>query len=165
MAKKTKSNKRADARRKRNQRGLGLRSNRSPHDTLAAAEAELQGPSRDAAPAVPSVDAPAHPSILERVPPVARWMLMITFAAVVGVVVGMNHTVKLGLTGGLATLMAGGAFLVSYLPPSLRKRPGDGAAIGFGRATGHERPDPSAEDDAPLANRAARRRARREGAE
>ncbi len=163
MSKKMKSDKRTQARRKRNQRGLGLRSNRSPHDALA--EAETEELVAASVPAVPPVDAPAKPSILERVPPVARWTLMVTFAIVVGVVVGMNHTVKLGVTGAIATLLAGGAFLVSYLPPSLRRRPGDGAAIGFGRATGHDRPDPNAAEDAPLANRAARRRARREGAE
>jgi hypothetical protein len=163
MAKKTKSKKRTDARRKRNQRGLGLRSNRSAQDTLAAAES---GESEAASmPAVPPVDAPARRSLLERVPPVARWTLMVTFAIVVGVMIGMSHTVKLGVTGAIATFLAGSAFLVSYLPPSLRSRPGDGAAIGFGRATGHDRPDPDADEDGTLANRAARRRARREGAE
>ena len=166
MAKKSKSKKREDARRKRSQRGWSLRGNRSAHDTLAATEA-VQGDEleTDAVPAVPAVDAPAPRSFLERVPPVTRWGLMVTFAIVVGVVVGMNHTVQLGLTAGVATLLAGGAFLAAYLPPSLRERPGDGAAVGFGRATGHERPDPTADDDAPLANRAARRRARKDGAQ
>ena len=166
MAKKTRSKKREAARRKRSQRGWSLRANQSAHETLAAAESEDAAPgAAGAVPAVPPVDAPAQPSLLERVPPVARWGLMVTFALVVGTVVGMNHTVQLGFTASLATLLAGGAFLLSYLPPSLRERPGDGAAVGFGRATGHARPDPESESEAPLANRAARRRARREGAE
>ena len=164
MAKKSKSKRRSDTSRKRSQRGWSLRANRSPHETLAAAEeASASDGSDSGIPAVSAVDAPAPKSLLERVPPVARWGLMVTFALVVAVVVAMNHTVQLGLTAGVATLLAGGAFLAAYLPPTLRERPGDGAAVGFGRATGHERPDANSDEDAPLANRAARRRARKEG--
>ena len=114
-------------------------------------------------PVVPPIDAPAPRSLLERVPPVVRWIGLVTVALVIGTLVATNHTVKLGATACVATLLAGGAFLVAFLPPSLRERPGDGAAVGFGRATGHARPaaDDAAEEDAPP-NRAARRRARKE---
>jgi|GEM_PF-5334745 len=164
MAKKKQSKKRTKAREKRSQRGWSLRSNRSATTTLAESEA-TEAPTAESVPAVPPVDQPAAPSVLERIPPVARWGLLVTLAATIGTAVAIQHTVQLGLTAGVATLLAGGAFLVSFLPPSLRKRPGDGAAIGFGRATGHERPEPNTTDDTPTANRAARRRARREGAE
>lgn len=161
MANKKRSKKREEARRKRSQRGWSLRSNRVASVPDAAPESTAE-----VVPAVPEVDAPAPTSILERIPPVARWGLLVTVAAVIGVLTGVSHTVQLGLTAAVATFLAGAAFLASYLPPSLRRRPGDTAAIGFGRATGHERPD-GASDAAtpPTASRAARRRARREEGE
>ena len=162
MAKKTRSKKREAARKKRSQRGWSTRANRSPEDPpeegdALSASAEV--------PAVPLVDAPAPPSFLERMPWWARWAILVAVSVIIGILAGANYTVQLGLTAGVATLLAGGAFLAALLPPTLRERPGDSAAVGFGRATGHERPDPGDADDAPTANRAARRRARREGAE
>jgi len=102
---------------------------------------------------------------VERLPWWARWVMLGAVALLVGVLTAMNFTVQLGLTAGVATLLAGGSFLAAFLPPSLRERPGDTAAVGFGRATGHTRPDASTSDEPPLANRAARRRALRDGAE
>jgi hypothetical protein len=167
MANDKRSNKKDAARRRRSKRGWSLRSNRSAQDTLAesAAAAEAEDSAVGAAGAVPSIDLPASPALIERVPPVMRWGLMITLAAVVGVMVGLNYTVQLGLTAGVAMLLAGGAFLAAYVPPTLRDRPGDDTAVGFGRSTGHDRPDATAIDDQPHANRAARRRAKKEGAE
>lgn len=160
---KKKTHKREAARRKRSARGWSTRSNRSPSglgDVDQMASSEASGPT---APAVPPVDAPAPPSMLERVPPVARWIGLVTVSAIIAVLVGVNHTVQLGLTAGAATLLAGGAFLAAFLPPSLRKRPGDGAAVGFGNATGHKRPAEEESDGGDaLPNRAARRRARKE---
>jgi hypothetical protein len=161
---KKKSTKRDAARRKRNARGWSTRSNRTP-STLnqGGGEGEPVRATSSDVPALPPIDAPAPRSLLERVPPVARWLGLVSVSLVIGSLVAVNHTVQLGLTAGLATLLAGGAFLAAFLPPSLRKRPGDGAAVGFGRATGHKRPaaDDADEDQAPP-NRAARRRARKD---
>jgi len=159
-----KSAKRQAARRKRNARGWSTRSNRSPRGMhLDGGDAAPESAAENNVPAVPPIDAPAPRSFLERVPPVARWTGLVTLAAVIGVLVATNHTVQLGLTAGIATLLAGGAFLAAFLPPTLRQRPGDGAAVGFGRATGHERPrEDEPEEGTALPNRAARRRARKE---
>jgi len=160
---KKKTAKREASRRKRSARGWSTRSNRSPSGLGTADQVDSAEAAGPPVPAVPPVDAPAPPSLLERVPPVARWTGLVTLSAVIGVLVGVNHTVQLGLTAGVATLLAGGAFLAAFLPPSLRKRPGDGAAVGFGNATGHERPtEDEPEEEGALPNRAARRRARKE---
>ena len=161
MAKNGSSTKRSAAKKKRSQRGWSMRSNRTPTDPREEAETEAITPVSVADP-LPSVDAPATPSMLEQMPWWGRWVLLVSIALVIGTLTGANYTVQLGLTAGLATLLAGGAFLASFLPPALRDRPGDGAAVGFGRATGHQRPSDAAEDEPPPANRAARRRARRE---
>ncbi len=162
------SDKREAARRKRNQRGWGMRGNASPSldGTLeglgiaepSAAEAESAAVP---APAVPQIDRPASRSVFERLPPPLRWTGMVVTAGIVGVMVGANHSVQLGMMSGLAFLLAGAAFLAAYLPPPPRKRPGDSTAVGFGQATGHERDEPqSVGNTSP--NRAARRRLKKD---
>lgn len=154
---KKKSNRREAARHKRNARGLSLRSNRSPMSEAEAPEEQV------VVDVVPSVDRPVAPSLFERMPPKVRWGGLALVAVFIGIVAGLNHTVEIGLMCFLATLLAGGAFLAAYIPPSLRSRVGDDTAVGFGMATGHAREgmEDDADDDAPTPNRAQRRRAQR----